>query len=91
MFSILQRIFLIVLEPLRHNKADRRIEKEIFALIHAIVFEYTSPLIIIIIIIIIIVVIIIVIIVIIIIVIIVIIIIIIIIMNMIDMIVVKLI
>ena len=39
MFSILQRIFIIVFEPLRHDKADRRIEKEIFALIHAIVIE----------------------------------------------------
>ena len=43
MFSILQHIFLIVLEPLRHNKADRSIEKEIFALVDAIVLEYTSP------------------------------------------------
>ena len=40
MFSILQHIFRFVLEPLWHNKADRRIEKEIFALIHAVVFEY---------------------------------------------------
>ena len=44
MFSILQRIFPIVLEPPRHNEGDRSIEKEIFALIrHAIVLEYTSP------------------------------------------------
>ena len=38
MFLTSHRILLIVLEPLRHSRADLRYEKDVFALIHVMVF-----------------------------------------------------
>ena len=38
MFLISHQTLLIVLEPLRHNRADLNNEKDVFALIHEMVF-----------------------------------------------------
>ena len=40
MFLMSHEILLKVLEPLRHSRADLNNEKDVFALIHAMVFAY---------------------------------------------------